>query len=138
MDEVLLSDDMKKESKIELVMMILLLVLAIVVLIGGIYLWEYPIKKLILLVTTIVLFASLFLYGFLYARRYNLTVTKEEIRFKTLFRTVIIRLSDIKEYTYKRYSRMSAFYQFKLLYLDKKIVINTRYRDEFDQILQQR
>lgn len=133
MDEIILSDNMKKEGKRNLVFMIQFIVVALMLLIGGIYL-EFPINKLILVVTTIVLFACILFYNFLYGMRYDLTVTKEEIRFKTLFRTVIIQLSDIKEYTYKQYMR-SVFYQFKLRYLNKKIVISTRYREEFDQIL---
>ena len=136
MDEVIISDNMKKESKFYLGWMIVFLVLALGNLIGGILLKD-PIKETVVLSIAFVLVACYCFYGVLYARRYNLTVTKEQIKLKTLFRTVIIRLSDIKEYTYKQYMR-SVFYQFKLRYLNKKIVISTRYREEFEQILQNR
>lgn len=79
-------------------------------------------------------FGCLFLYGYLYARKYSVTVTKEKIELKTLFRHVTVNLCDIKEYNFKRYMR-SVFYQFHISYLDKKVLINTRYWKELDELL---
>ena len=40
----------------------------------------------------------------------------------------------LKKYTCNRY-RKSVFYQFNLFINDKKVLINTRYKDEFEKIL---
>ena len=133
MDEIILSDNMKKESKPYLTLMILFFVLAALFPIVAIF-EDSSVKELIIGEVVIVLWACLSLYGFLYGIKYNVTITKEKIQLKTLFRTVILNFSDIKEYKYKRYIK-SVFYQFKILYLDKKVVISTRYYEELDAIL---
>lgn len=53
---------------------------------------------------------------------------------RTLFRKVDINISDIKNYTCNRY-RKSLFYQFNLCTKDKRILVNTRYKEELEKIL---
>ena len=78
---------------------------------------------------------SLFgLYGWLYAINYRLEFDSEKVYLKTLFRKIELNICDVKKYTCNRY-RKSVFYQFNLFVNDKKILINTRYKDEFEKIL---
>ena len=135
MDEIILSDSMKQESKIYLVPMILCFVLAISWPIVAIV-RDFSYKELIIGTVGFVLFACVSLYGFLYAIKYRVTITKDKIQLKTLFKTVILNISDVKEFHYKRYMK-SAFYQFRIFYFDKKVLINTRYHEEFAKILKE-
>ena len=78
---------------------------------------------------------SLFgLYGWLYAIKYRLEFDSEKVYLKTLFRKIELNICDVKKYTCNRY-RKSVFYQFNLFVNDKKILINTRYKDEFEKVL---
>ena len=78
---------------------------------------------------------SLFgLYGWLYALKYRVEFDNEKVCLKTLFRKIELNISDVKKYTCNRY-RKSVFYQFNLFINDKKVLINTRYKDEFEKIL---
>ena len=74
------------------------------------------------------------LYGWLYAITYRVEFDDNKVLLKTLFRKVEIDICDIEKYTCNRY-RKSAFYQFDLFVKGKKILINTRYKEEFEQIL---
>lgn len=135
MDDIILKDDMKKERKIYLIPMILFVVLVALFPIAAI-LHDFSDKELIIVELAFALFTGYFFYGFLYTLKYNVTITKDRIQLKTLFRTIILNVSDIKEYNYKRYMK-SAFYQFKIFYLDKKIKINTRYHEALDKMLKE-
>ena len=53
-----------------------------------------------------------------------------------MFKNVIINVADIKKYTYKRIT-ISGLYRFKIFYLDKKIIINTRYHEILDKMLKE-
>ena len=78
---------------------------------------------------------SLFgLYGWLYSIKYRVELDNEKVFLKTLFRKIELNISDVKKYTCNRY-RKSAFYQLNLFINDKKVLINTRYKDEFEKIL---
>ena len=78
---------------------------------------------------------SLFgLYGWLYSIKYRVEFDNERVYLKTLFRKIELNICDVKKYTCNRY-RKSVFYQFNLFINDKKILINTRYKDEFEKVL---
>ena len=64
--------------------------------------------------------------------RYNYS---DKILLKTLFRRVELNICDIEEYTCNRYNK-SVFYQFNLFIKEKKILVNTRYKEEFEKILE--
>ncbi len=86
-----------------------------------------------------ILFFCLGMFGFyvwLYAIKYNLKINKEKIVLRTLFRKVEINTCNIEKYTCKRY-RKSVLYQFNLFIKDKRILVNTRYKDEFIKILEE-
>lgn len=74
------------------------------------------------------------LYGWLYALKYRVEFDDEKVKLKTLFRKIELNICDIEKYTCSRY-RKSVFYQFVLYAKDKKVLINTRFVDEFDRIL---
>ena len=80
------------------------------------------------------MFSLLGLYGWLYSIKYRLEIDNEKVYLKTLFRTIKLNICDIKKYTCNRY-RKSVFYQFNLFIKDKKVLINTRYKEEFESIL---
>lgn len=81
-------------------------------------------------------FGILGLYGWLYAIKYSLKINEEKVVLKTLFRKVEIDISSIEKYTCNRYKK-SEFYQFNLFLKDKRILINTRYKEEFENILKE-
>ena len=80
------------------------------------------------------LFGSIGLYGWLYSFKYSLEITEEKILLKTLFGKKGIHFKDIIYYTCSRY-RKSVFYQFNLFTEEKKILINTRYREDLETML---
>ena len=75
------------------------------------------------------------LYGWLYGITYKIEISQEKVLIKTLFRRFNINIADIETYTCERY-RKSAFYQFNLFTKDKHFLLNTRYKQEFMDILQ--
>lgn len=80
---------------------------------------------------------SLFgLYGWLYSMKYRLEFDNEKVYLKTLFKKIELNICDIKKYSCNRY-RKSVFYQFNLFINDKKVLINTRYKDELEKILKE-
>ena len=131
--DVIIKDDMVKESKLWKKPMIIFFVLA--ALFPLVLIWnDIENTEFISGEVFFILFGCYFLYGYLYAHKYKVVVTNEKIVLKTLFKNVEVQFKDIKTYNCKRY-RKSEFYQFLLFCEEKKILINTRYKDEFEKIL---
>lgn len=130
----LIEDDWKKESKKCFIFLIACIVMIIITVLS-----EYkknPLKDIIFICSVYFSFGLLALYEFLYSIKYKVKISNEKILLKTLFRKREVNINEIKYYTCKRY-RKSVFYQF-WLYLDgKKVLINTRYKEEFKEILNQ-
>ena len=80
------------------------------------------------------MFSLLGLYGWIYSIKYRVEFDNERVYLKTLFRKIEFNICDVKKYTCNRY-RKSVFYQFNLFINDKKVLINTRYKDEFEKVL---
>lgn len=76
------------------------------------------------------------LYGWLYTAKYKIDISNTNVKLKILFKKEDISLYDVKQYTYKRYKK-SKFWQFTLYTNNKKNLINTRYKEEFEEILKQ-
>ncbi len=95
---------------------------------------KYYNEKIIAIVISYFLIGSMGLYCWLYAIKYKLIITEEKIMLQTLFKKVNINIRDIKRYTCKR-NRKTVFYQFSLYIKDKRIIVNTRYKEEFQEIL---
>ena len=95
---------------------------------------KYSDKDIILFAIAGVMFGTIGLYGWLYSIKYRLEFDNEKVYLKTLFRKIELNICDIEKYTCSRY-RKSVFYQFVLYAKDKKVLINTRFVDEFDRIL---
>ena len=95
---------------------------------------KYSDKDIILFAIAGVMFGTIGLYGWLYSIKYRLEFNNQKVYLKTLFRKIELNLYDVKKYTCNRY-RKSVFYQFKLFTNDRKVLINTRYKDEFEKIL---
>ncbi len=136
MDNIII-DRMKKESKLARNVMIFSFALLLLT-----FVYMYVNNKSLQdkdVLFMFILFFSLGMFGFyvwLYAIKYNLKITEEKIMLKTLFRKVEINICNIEKYTCKRY-RKSVFYQFNLFIKDKRILVNTRYKEEFESILKE-
>ena len=133
MDMDIIKDDMVKESKVWKNPMIIFFVL--VTLFPLVLIWNnIKTTEFILGEVFFILVGCYFLYGYLYAYKYKVVVTNEKIVLKTLFKSVEVQFKDIKTYNCKRY-RKSEFYQFLVFCKEKKILINTRYKDDLEKLL---
>lgn len=131
--DIIFKDDMVKESKTWKNPMLLFFVLAVLfpltLIWNNIKITEFILEEVFFLIV-----GSYFLYGYLYAYKYKVVVTNEKIVLKTLFKNVEVQFKDIKTYNCKRY-RKSEFYQFLVFCKEKKILINTRYKDDLEKLL---
>ena len=129
----IIKDDMVKESKAWKNPMIIFFVLA--ALFPLVLIWNnIKTTEFILGEVFFILVGCYFLYGYLYVYKYKVVVTNEKIVLKTLFKSVEVQFKDIKTYNCNRY-RKSVFYQFNLFINERKVLINTRYKDEFEKVL---
>ena len=131
--DVIIKDDMIKESKLWRDPMITFFVLAalfpLVLIFNNIKTIDFILEEVFF-----ILVACYFLFGYLYAYKYKVVVTNEKIVLKTLFKSVEVQFKDIKNYNCKRYKK-SEFYQFLVFCKEKKILINTRYKEDFEKLL---
>ena len=95
---------------------------------------KYSDKDIILFAFAGVMFGTIGLYGWLYSMKYRLEFDSEKVYLKTLFRKMELNICDVKKYTCNRY-RKSVFYQFNLFINNRKVLINTRYKDELEKVL---
>ncbi len=95
---------------------------------------KYSDKDIILFAIAGVMFGTIGLYGWLYSTKYRLEFDSEKVYLKTLFRKIDLNICDVKKYTCNRY-RKSVFYQFNLFINNRKVLINTRYKDELEKVL---
>lgn len=129
-------DGMKKEGKPFKYVMIFGYVFAILMLLSNYFIFDVKYSDAdILKIFIICLMVGTFgLYGWLYALTYKVEFNDDKVYLRTLFKKIELNIIDIEKYTVKRY-RKSVFYQFHLFINGKKILINTRYKDEFENIL---
>ncbi len=133
MENTIVKDDMIKEGKTSKNPMILFFVLSAVF--PLVLLWhEIKIIEFILGELFFLKIACYFLYVYLYAIKYKVSITKDKITLITLFNYIEIEIKDIKTFSCKRY-RKSQFYQFLIFTNNKKTLINTRYKDEVEKLL---
>lgn len=128
-------DGMKKEGKKFLnisIFAIILLALTFVYM----YINEKNLQDKVVLSMLIAysMFSLFGLYGWLYSMKYRLEFDNEKVYLKTLFRKIEFNICDVKKYKCNRY-RKSVFYQFNLFINDRKVLINTRYKDELEKVL---
>ena len=95
---------------------------------------KYSDKEIFLFAFAWFMLGSLGLYGWIYAVKYRIEFNDEKVYLKTLFSKMELNICDIEKYTCNRY-RKSVFYQFNLFIKGKKVLINTRYKDELEIIL---
>ena len=95
---------------------------------------KYALKDILLTALYFFSLESIVIYKWLYAAKYKLTITETQISVTTLFRHFQIDISEITQYTYKRYMK-SEFYQFKLFAKNKGLLISTRYCNELISLL---
>lgn len=116
--------------------MIFSYVIAILMLLSNYFIFVEKYSDAVILKIFIIylMFGTFGLYEWLYAVTYKVEFTDDKVYLRTLFKKIEFNIIDIEKYTVKRY-RKSVFYQFHLFINGKKILINTRYKDEFENIL---
>lgn len=135
MDNEIISDDMKKESKLWRSPMIVSFSLAI--LFPLVLIWNtLTTTEFVLGLLAFIILGCFFLYGYLYAIKYRVSISIEKIMVKTLFRKVELNMTDIISFSCKRY-RKSVFYKFRLSTKEKRLMLSTRYKDEFIKLLEE-
>lgn len=131
----IINDDMIKESKIWKIPMIIFFVLTalfpLALIWNDIHSIEFIFGELFF-----ALMSCYFLYGYLYTHKYRVIITTEKIELKTLFKSIEIKLKDIKAYYCKRYKK-SEFYQFFVFAEGKNTIINTRHKDDLETLLKE-
>ncbi len=129
-------DGMKKESRLAFVPIALGYAMSIlqpiVIKYGNIT--GYTNTDAIKLALAYFLLGSWGVYAYLYARKYHVEISEDTIKRTTLFSHKELNLCELTCYSYKRYSR-SALYGFKLQYAKNKMLVYTRFRDEFIELL---
>ena len=95
---------------------------------------SYLDKEVLIMFTAFLMYGLFSLYCWLYAATYRVEFNESKILLKTLFRKVEINLCDIEKYTCARY-RKSVFYQFHFFVNGKKVLVNTRFKQELENIL---
>lgn len=128
-------DGMKKEGKLFLIIMIVSIVLFLLTFVYA-YVNNKALqeKEVLSMFCVFLLFAIIGLYCWLYSITYKVYIDEEQILLKTLFRKVKIDICNIEGYSYKRYKK-SKFYQFYLSVNGKKVLVNTRYKEDFENLL---
>lgn len=128
MSELYLFDNMKKEARIQgIVSIIMLLFFTTGAVVKGTEL--FPIKHYIVLY----ILAFMCLYGCIYGNAYQLQIRKDCINLKYLFGKHEMQVSAITGYTCKKSA--ISFYQFKLFSKEKKLIIQTHYREKVIRFL---
>lgn len=128
-------DGMKKEGKLPRIFTII----SVILIMGEIIFMlieKQTIKDTLIIILYLSFCCLIFFYGWLYSAKYKVEIDESKIRLKTLFNKIELNMSDIKNFSCKRYLK-SSFYQFSLYTKNKKVLVNTRYRDEFIQILRE-
>ncbi len=131
-------DGMKNEAKFSLVSIIICLTITILSILTNILNNRNPFSAPMVYYT--IIFFILFLlavYTYTYDMTYRLEISDGKIKLKTLFSKINLSISDISSYESKKYG-ISRFYQYTLIVNDKKFIISTRYKTEFDEILENR
>ena len=141
MEQNLFIDTWKKESKLILVFMLIFFIAALICPLVTYFQMEQEtnvsIKEILIAFFVPFLFGCLFLYFFLYAVKYKITVSNEQLERKTLFGSKTWALSEISSYTYKKYNSISALYQITITVGTKKDIIYTRYPDALTEIIRE-
>lgn len=95
---------------------------------------KYSDKDILIIFLVCLMLGTIGLYGWLYAVKYRVEFDSEKVYLKTLLKKIELNICDVEKYICNRY-RKSVFYQFNLFINGKKVLINTRYKDEFEKIL---
>ena len=133
-NNILINDNLKKESTVLRNFSILFFALSILFPLGLI--WNdietiyFIIEEAFFLVVTIVFF-----WNFMVLYKYNLIVTKNRIILTTLIKKNLeIELKEVKSYTCKAFWKR-GFYLFTLSLKDKNTSVVTRFKNELEEIL---
>ena len=135
--EIIIIEDMKKESKPYRNIMILGYFISSMFplanyLRGQLIGVSASIKTVIMTSLILFLIGSWGLYGWLYTIKYQLIVTKEKIEIKSLFVNRELNVNEITKYTFKKYKN---FAQFKLYTSNGGVLISTKYPQELIAVL---
>lgn len=130
-------DDMKKEGKRSLPIAIFFFIMTVVWPLSakcGFGKEDFSDSDLIKAGTLLFLSSCALLYVYLYLIKYEINVFEGKLKLNTLFAKKEIMLAEVVKYEEKRFR--SSFYQFIISTKNEKIVIRTRYREEFKGLLE--
>lgn len=128
-----MKDDMKKESKVWILPLILFLILTIITNIA-LGLSEQK-KDLIVGLVIFSLFSLYFCYAFLEAFVYTLKIDDDIVTIKTLFTRKKFKLNEISFYNIKKTNSVKMHQVIVILKSKKRIIFYTHYNDELTSIL---
>lgn len=137
MEDILIKDNWKRESKRWLEFTILFALIGIAC--PLIYYFKQAGDNALLEAIILAIFFAgmfcIFLYGYLYCVFYKIEVYKDKIVRKSLFGLKSYLIQDIKTYTFKKNNKLSELYQFELIIDFKRVRLYTHFGDELDEIL---
>lgn len=110
------TDNMKRESKLYLILMAVCAILMIVFPVSFYFVVpETPLWQIIIVAIWFFVLFLLCLYAFLYSIIYNVEATSDVICFKSLFGKKTINIKHIVSYKFLRYYK-TGFYQYEIRY----------------------
>lgn len=124
-------DGMEKESKVSMYLMVIGYIFAVLILLIS---YKSKDKDDVLLAIMWFIIGTFGLYTGLCAIKYKIEINDKHISLKTLFIKKEINITDIEKYKCNKYRR-TALYKFNLYINGKKVLICTRYKEEFENIL---
>lgn len=124
-------DGMKKESKVSMYLMVIGYIFAVLILLIS---YKSKDKGDVLLAIMWFIIGTFGLYTWLCAIKYKIEINDKHISLKTLFIKKEINITDIEKYKCNKYRR-TALYKFNLYINGKKVLICTRYKEKFENIL---
>lgn len=133
MSSASITDSFEKESKFWKFPMIVFVILACLCPLSLI-MEETKIQEFIVQESFFLLAVVYFLYAFCWAKNYHVLVFDNRIIIKTLFKRKEIGIGEVTSYSCKKY-RKTVFYQFELHTGKSKTILYTRFKDDFEKIL---
>ena len=124
-------DGMEKESKALMYLMVIGYIFAVLI---SLIAYKSKDKDDATLAMIWFIIGTLGLYSWLCAIKYKIEISDKHISLKTLFIKKEINITDIEKYKCNKYRR-TALYKFNLYINGKKVLICTRYKEEFENIL---
>ncbi len=90
--------------------------------------------ELSLSLSLVFLFGTLGVFSCFYALAYRVKINKEKIIIKSLFGKKEVNIYEVEKYSYT-WNKIYKIYQYTLYIENKKVMFNSHYKNEIEQIL---